>query len=110
MKYSGHPDFYKILDELKELHDRKNSQYANSEDPLGNFRRASKLVEKLLNPTIENKSLAYRLILMSKQIDGVFDMIGESKKNTVDEIEDKLMDIAVYSIIGIILERNKESK
>ena len=106
-EYNGHPLFYEILDELKDLHNRKNAQYASSKNPLGNFERCSKLAEKLLNPKIKNKKLAYLLILMSKQVDGVFDMLGENKENTVDEIEDKLKDIAVYSILGMIMEREK---
>jgi hypothetical protein len=33
-------------------------------------------------------------------------MVGENKKNTVEQLEDKLLDIAVYSLLCIIL--NKE--
>jgi len=104
-KYYGHKDFYKIIDQIKELHSEKNKQYATTDDPLGNFRRASALCGKLLNPDIDNKPLAYALILMSKQVDGVYEMLGESKEGTVEEIEDKLMDIACYSILSIILRR-----
>lgn len=103
MTYHGHPDFYKILEELKELHNRKNAQYASSENPLGNFQRASALVSKLLNPKIKKKELAYLLILMSKQVDAVYDMVGEGKEDTIEELDDKLRDIAIYSIIAMIL-------
>lgn len=101
--------FYEILEELKDLHSRKNSQYATNKNPLANFERCSKLCEKLLNPSIKNKTLAYLLILMSKQVDGVYEMVGEGKTNTVEEVEDKLKDIAIYSLIGIILERTHEN-
>ena len=104
-KYYGHPEFYKIVEELKSLHSEKNRQYATEGNPLANFNRCSKMCEKLLNPNIENKALAYALILMSKQIDAVFDIVGEDKKNTVDSLEDKLRDIAVYSILAIILSK-----
>ena len=104
-EYSGHPEFYKILDKMKELHNRKNAQYATSKDPLGNFRRASALVEKLLNPKIKNKKLAYLLVLMSKQVDGVYEMLGESKEDTVEELNDKLMDIAIYAVLAMIIEK-----
>ena len=103
--YYGHPMFYKIVDELKDLHSKKNKQYATQKDPLANFKRASKLGEKLFNPKIKNKPLAYLLTLVSKQIDAVYEMVGEGKTDTVEELEDKLKDIAVYAILGIILER-----
>jgi len=105
MVYHGHPMFYKILDELKELHDKKNQQYASEKDPLSNFKRASALGEKLFNPNIKNKPLAYLLALVSKQIDCVYDIVGEGKENTIEELEDKLKDIATYAILAIILER-----
>ena len=70
-EYHGHPEFYAILEKMKELHNRKNAQYASSDNPLGNFDRASKLVEKLLNPKIKNKALAYAMILASKQMDWI---------------------------------------
>lgn len=102
-KGCGHPKFYQILEELAALHSRKNAQYASNENPLGNFKRGSKIVEKLLNPKIKNKPLAYALILASKQIDGVIEIIGEGKENTPDSLKDKLYDIAVYSVIEVIL-------
>jgi len=109
-EYNGHPLFYEILDELKDLHNKKNFQYADSENPLGNFKRASDMVKKLINPKIKNKQLAYALILMSKQIDGTIDILAEDKENTIDGIEGKLKDMAVYSILCIILDREYRSK
>jgi len=106
MKQYGHPEFYKILKELAELHSKKNYQYASSDDPLGNFKRTGKLASKLFKSEI-NKPLAMALCYVSKQIDGVYEMVGESKKDTIEELEDKLKDIAVYSILCIILNKSK---
>ena len=105
MSYQGHPEFYKIVEELKDLHSKKTIQYGNESNPLGNFERASKICEKLLNPNIKNKKLAYLLVLVAKQLDCIYDIIGERKTDTVEEVEDKFKDIAIYSIIGMILER-----
>lgn len=104
--YYGHPDFYKIVDELKELHSEKNRQYATSDHPLANFDRTGQMIKKFLKPNI-NPSLASCLCLVSKQIDGVYEIVGEAKENTVDSLEDKLRDIAVYSIIAMIINREK---
>ncbi len=99
----GHPRFYEIIEELSQLHSDKNSTYASQENPLGNFIRSAKLSEKIYNPKIKNKPLAQALVLMAKQIDAVYDIVGEGKEDLVESIEDKLRDISVYSILCIIL-------
>lgn len=103
-KQFGHPQFYKILKELAELHSSKNYQYSTNKDPLSNFKSAGKMVEKLFKPNI-NIPLAVALVYMSKQYDGVINIIGEGKKDTVESVEDKLRDIAVYAILCILLNR-----
>jgi len=110
IQYHGHPRFNAILDELRDLHSEKNRQYATQSDPLGNFRRTGKLISKLLKPEID-PTLASALILMSKQIDGVYEMVGDSKKGTFDSVIDKLRDVSVYSVIAqIIIEENEKNR
>jgi len=106
----GHPDFYKILDELKELHNKKNYQYASNKEPLGNFNRVGKLCHKvMLNPNISD-NLKVGMVQMAKQIDAVYDMVGENKIGTVEAVEDKLKDIAVYAIIVMILYKENKNE
>ncbi len=106
-KLYGSPDFYKIIDNLKKLYSEKNFQYATQNNPFGNFQRCGKLIKKLLNPNID-EALADAMILMSKQIDAVYEMVGEGKTGTVESVDKKFEDIAVYCIICKILYR--ESK
>ena len=109
-KFYGHPLFPIIVDELKELHSKKNYQYATTDAPLDNFRRTGNMIAKFLKPGI-NPKLASCLSLVSKQIDGVYEIVGEGKQNTEDSLDDKLRDIAVYTIIAmIIIRENKKSK
>lgn len=105
MKKHGHPQYYKLLEELAELHSKKNATYADDKNPLGNFYRSSKLAEKLYKPT--NKPLAQAMALMAKQIDAVYDIVGEDKTNLCETLEDKFKDIAVYSLLCIILLEHK---
>ena len=90
-----------MLAKIVELYSKKNKQYATDNDPLGNFHRCGAMASKILKP--DNKSLAVCLAYISKQIDGVFEIVGEGKKDCPDELKDKLMDVAVYSIIATIL-------
>jgi hypothetical protein len=106
-EFHGHPLFHKIVDELKELHSEKNRQYATVESPLANFSRTGRMIAKFLKPGI-NPALASCLSLMSKQVDGVYEIVGECKQNTADSLEDKLRDTCVYSILAIIILREAE--
>lgn len=104
----GHPAFYKALEDIANLHEEKNRQYATPEDPLGNFRRTGQITCKMLKPGID-PTLASCLSFMSKQVDGVYELFGEMKENTIDSLEDKLQDITVYSVIALILVREIQS-
>jgi hypothetical protein len=105
-EYFGHPEFYRIIDELKNLHSEKNRQYATKDNPLANFQRTGRMIAKFLKPGI-NPTLASCLALVSKQIDGVYEIVGECKENTVDSLEDKLRDVAVYAVLAMIINRDK---
>lgn len=105
----GHPAFYEAVQEIADLHEGKNRQYATPDDPLGNFRRTGQIIAKMLKPGL-NPTLASCLAFMSKQVDGVYEIFGEDKTDTFDSLEDKLLDIAVYAIIGIILVREARAK
>lgn len=108
-QYHGHALFYKIIDELKTLHSEKNSVYASAEEPLANFERTGQLISKFLKPGI-NPKLASCLSLMSKQIDGIYEMVGAGKTGKFESLEDKLKDTAVYSIIAMIILRELKEK
>jgi hypothetical protein len=103
-EYFGHPEFYRIVDELKELHSEKNRQYATKENPLANFQRTGRMISKFLKPGID-PTLASCLALTSKQIDGIYEIVGECKEGTIDSLEDKLRDVAVYAVIAMIIIR-----
>ena len=107
-KYHGHPDFYKLTEGEIELHNKKNYQYASDKDPLGNFRRVGVLCHKVLNNPNIPDNIKIGMVLMAKQIDAVYDIIGEGKQNTVESVEDKFRDISVYSKINHIMYREQK--
>lgn len=106
----GHPDFYKILDEMKSLYSAKHYQYATDKDPMANFRLCGDLIHKMLKPGIR-PTIAAALCLMSKQIVGVYEIVGEGKTNTIESLQDKLRDIGIYSVIlQILVAETQEQK
>jgi len=106
----GHPLFKVVLDEWRELHDRKNDQYAREEFPLENFDRMAHYCRPLLENAIplEHHRLACILMLRAKQDIGVMDMVGHSKEGCCEEVEDKLSDSGIYSGLGVVVERENK--
>jgi len=100
--------FYELGEEENELYSAKHYQYATDADPMSNFRVCGDLIRKLLKPGV-NPTIAAALCLMSKQIVGVYEIVGEGKQNTLESLEDKLKDIGIYSrIIRIMVREQNE--
>lgn len=104
----GHPDFYKKLKVLAELHSKKNKEYASINDPLENFKKHGKLGEKLYSKTV-NPTLACCIDMMLKQVIAVVDIVGDGRRCEVETLQSRLNDVAVYSILAqIIYEDSKQ--
>lgn len=89
----GDPRFYALLEEIAELHSRKNHDYAPSSEPLANFRMA----EKLGVPGWKGV-----LVRMSDKWSRIQQLAsGKTAKN--ESLRDSLIDNAVYSLICVIL-------
>lgn len=43
-KRRGSPEFHKILDKLRDVHERKSADYGDADDPLANVRRGAELI------------------------------------------------------------------
>ena len=98
-KYHGHPDFYKLLDEIKEIHSNKNHDYSGEGDPFRNF----KLSENMGVPSWKGC-----LIRISDKFSRLCSFANKEEYKVKDEnIEDTLKDLAVYALICIILYRER---
>lgn len=85
-KHRGHPRFYELIEQMKELHDRKNANYAEDTNPLSNFQECVKFgVPAHLGTMVRMSDKWSRLTQLMK---GKKDEVGES-------IKDTLMDMAV---------------
>lgn len=98
-KFHGHPRFYKLLQEMADLHSRKNHDYSG-DDPLSNL----KSTEEIGIPAW--KGVLVRLMdkwgrLKTFAREEHFEVKDES-------VIDTLMDNAVYSLLCIILFESKD--
>ena len=108
LKKHGHPRFYEILEELAGLHSRKNRDYATQADPLQNFRRVAEWAKSygMITPNFESMKIA--IIYMLKQLDAAFKLIRDNQEGKVEGVPERLKDVAVYSILCMILYEENE--
>lgn len=111
----GHPMFYRIIEELSQLHERKNTDYADGmkEGPLGNFHRTAAI--QALYPSMNWASpFGVAIAYMLKQLDAALVLKSTRRESVAGEpVNDRMKDVAVYAILTMILdfeERNTESK
>lgn len=89
----GHPRFYELVEEICELHARKNADYSRDDDPLSNFRRAESLGVE-----------AWRGVLV--RMSDKWSRIEELSRGKVPQNEsmaDSLIDLSVYSLLALVL-------
>ena len=90
--------FHAILAEMGETFDRKNKDYGQDADPFANVRRS------------EQWGIAPWIGAMVRATDKVTRLQTFAQKGTLanEGVEDSLLDLAVYSIIALLLFREQK--
>ena len=94
----GHPGFYRLLDEMADLHDRKNHDYAG-DDPLSNLKLCS---------TFGIAPWLGVIVRLTDKWSRITQLATKEAQVTDESIEDTLLDNAVYSLLAIVLRREQE--
>lgn len=99
--HGGDPEYLALLDEMRDLHIRKNAGYSgDSVDRWANFRLSNSLgVSPFLGVLVRMSDKWIRITNLSKNNN--FDMVNESLRDT-------LMDLAAYALIAICLLDEKQ--
>jgi hypothetical protein len=88
-------DFEKIVNEILELHKRKSADYGRSHDPFANVRASEDFgIPGWVGCAVRMNDKMRRLQAAAQ---------GSSMQN--ESIEDSFYDLAVYSVIGLLLYR-----
>ena len=91
--------FSDILDEIKEMHDRKQQDYGSKSDPFANVRASEDFgIAGWIGCLTRANDKMRRLQAAAR---------GQNLRN--ESVEDSLLDLAVYSIIGLVLYREAVS-
>ena len=99
-KRSGSQEFYKLLEEIANLHEMKNKDYAGVHDPLSNLRGSERLGIDAW------KGVLVRIGDKFDRINNITIKGGETAVKN-ESIIDTLMDLAVYSLLCIVLYKEK---
>jgi len=98
----GHPRFYEILQNMADLHSRKNHDYSGTEDPLKNLHAVEKIG---ITPFMGV------LVRLQDKWSRIEQFANSGKVLVKDEsVIDTLLDNAVYSLLGIILLEEEKAK
>lgn len=94
---AGHPEFLRIIDEMRALHCRKAADYGRGADPLANCRGSADFgVPAWVGTMIRAMDKVHRI--------KSFVQNGTLKNESV---EDSLQDLAAYAIIALVLYREE---
>ena len=88
-------DFDEVLDEMRELHDRKQADYGREADPFANVRASEDFgIPGWVGTLVRANDKMRRLQAVAN---------GSELKN--EGIEDSLIDLANYAVIALVLYR-----
>lgn len=105
-KRHGSPLFYKLLEEMADTHDKKSHDYANNDNPYGNYYFAGQ-VAAMFSHSPEDAGFAGRLAEKIYRI-AVLTASGAQPKN--ESLEDTERDIAVISALWAASRRERKRK
>lgn len=100
--------FEQLLEEIKDLHERKNDNYARAGDPLSNL----KVCERFACPTCGTKIPAWLgvAIRLSDKWERFANLIGGSTDRVGEDVKETVRDQAIYSLLWILLRKEWEDQ
>lgn len=91
----GHPEYLKLLDEMRALHQRKAADYGRGADPFANVRSSGEFgIPAWVGVMVRTNDKLHRVKSF---------IANGSLKN--ESIDDSLMDLAAYALIALVLLR-----
>lgn len=92
---TGDPRFHAILQEIARMHDKKQSDYGKTDDPFSNVRASEDFgIDGWIGAMVRANDKMRRI-----------QKFAQSDTLMNESVEDSLLDLAVYSLIALILYR-----
>jgi hypothetical protein len=102
----GHPDFYRVLAQMADVHERKNHDYSSEKDTLSNLRSPIDGIPDWITSFVRLGDKVGRVRGFAERTmrDGVATMAVKD-----ESVEDTLIDLANYAILTLILYRENRA-
>lgn len=104
-KLHGSPTFYKLLEEMKETHNKKSHDYASNENPYGNYHFAGQLAA-LFAHSHKDAGFVGRL---GEKLYRLANLESSKKTPSNESIEDTERDIAVITALWMADRRDRRN-
>jgi len=88
------PEFLNALEKMKEIHIKKNEDYANEQNPFSNFDESEHFLEMFPNP--RDGAFAWPI---GTKISRLSNLLNSGKTANHESIEDTFIDIANYLLL-----------
>ena len=105
-KLNGSPEFYILLAEMKETHNRKSHDYASNDNPFGNYYFAGECA-LLFKHSPKDAGFFGRI---AEKIFRLANLEGSGKTPSNESIEDTERDIAVITVLWMASRRAERNK
>lgn len=102
-KRNGSPEFYNMLEEMANIHDKKSHDYASDKNPMGNYHFAG-MVSALFAHSPQDAGFAGRIAEKLYRLSNL-EASGKSPKN--ESIEDTERDIATITVLWMTDRRER---
>uniref|UniRef100_A0A6M3L6D5 Terminase n=1 Tax=viral metagenome TaxID=1070528 RepID=A0A6M3L6D5_9ZZZZ len=99
---AGHPDFYRMTEEENRLYSKKNKDYAQGGNPMGNFMRVGNILSNYPGLNLKSPTVV-ALVYMMKQLDSALWMLSNKYEGEVENIDTRLQDVSIYAKLARIL-------
>lgn len=105
-RLNGSPEFYRMLQEMADTHDRKSHDYANNQNPFGNYLFAGQ-VACLFSHSEQDAGFVGRL---AEKIFRLANLEGGKKIALNESIEDTEKDICTIVVLWMACRRESRNK
>lgn len=105
LKRNGSPTFYKLLEEIADIHNMKSHDYASNDNPYGNY-----LFAGMLSHLFNNSEDAGFIGRIGEKLYRLANLENGKKKVLNESIEDTERDIVAIIVLWIAMRRDRRNK
>lgn len=85
------PHYIAVLDEMREIHDRKNNDYADDDNPFSNFEGSARIAGVSVPQAF--------MVLIGVKVERLRQLLGGDKEANFESVDDTVLDLSVYSAL-----------